>query len=228
MLVISIAVLVAAAYSAYSLRWARLLYKQTKIKQFETAKGRKNWDRDKDKIALWCGLLGNFWPGIIVVGGMIVTWKGLKWLITHDQEIPAETEENIKRLEKEIFGEEPEDAKPEVKCFYCLGEHRKETCPYVKIDDIDQKAKVEAVTDKSLEKQISNIYDKLWEGIDHEKPTAVKQKAKAGKGSTVIQVASGNGKNYYSGKSICAVCNGNHNHYMSCSTYANWSVCDND
>src|SRR5579859_2057354 len=100
MLVISIAILVAAAYSAYGLHWSRLLYKQSKIKQFETAKGRKNWERDKDKYVFWCGVVGNLWPAIIVVGGFMVTWKGLKWLITHDQEIPAETQENIKKLEK--------------------------------------------------------------------------------------------------------------------------------
>lgn len=114
MLVSSIAVLVGLAYLAAGLSWARLIFKQFKISVYK-GRGPAAWEKSKDKHTASAVFLGMLWPGILVVGTGVLVWQGIQWLVTHDQEIPAETEQKIASLEKELFPKEP----PQKRCDYC-------------------------------------------------------------------------------------------------------------
>lgn len=113
MIITSVALLVAVPYSAMSIYFARKFYRIAKLKNFETDKGRKKWQETHGAVAFWCVILGSLWPVDLVVIATAKTVKGIGWLVTHNQEIPAETQEKIKELEKEVWGEEPEDARPQ-------------------------------------------------------------------------------------------------------------------
>lgn len=113
MLVIPIALLVAAAYSTVTVWYARRIYRQVKADSFKNSRARRSWNDNHRLITFMCAVTGSAWPvllplatALLVVGKL---FKAINWVITHNQEVPAETQEKIAVLEKELF---PEDAKP--------------------------------------------------------------------------------------------------------------------
>lgn len=208
MLIVPIAVLAAAAYSAASIQFSRKIYKQTKVKLYETHRGRVQWDNNHKSIVGWTLVMGCLWLPLFAISlpvwGVTKAFKGIGWLITHDQEIADP--DKIAELEKEIFGIEPEDAKPKV-------EAKSETP--MKVEDMVRRnghwhsspqldhhchiCNSVSVVSGNVNVRATGNAIAIGQGAHANTGITIRQKAKAGNGSTVIQVASGNGVNISSG-----------------------------
>jgi hypothetical protein len=112
MLIIPIAILVAAVYSTASVQFGRKTYRQIKIDAYKTYQGRNRWQDHEHLYTVTSLIVGFIWPVIFVgaftILGVYKFSKGIHWLMSHDQDIPADTMEKIAKLEKELF---PEDKK---------------------------------------------------------------------------------------------------------------------
>lgn len=102
------------AYGLVTFWFARRIFKQCKIDAYKTASGRRKFQRYQGKYSFFSLLAGYFWPVLCTLAFLIVLVKGIIWIVSIGQEIPAERQEKIEALEKELFPEEkqPEDAKP--------------------------------------------------------------------------------------------------------------------
>jgi hypothetical protein len=195
MIIVPMAVI--AAYGLVSFWSSRRIYRQAKIKAFETVSGRRNFARKPGKYTFWSLVAGIIWPVWYILGFAILAVAGIVWIVTHGQEIPAERQQKIEDLEKEIFGEdsEPEDAKP------VDIDHSPTPTPVLK--SVNKHGTFHVKHTGAATAIGPGSYANT--GIDcgcHEcEKLSVKQTAKAGKGSTVIQVASNRGQNYYSSTS---------------------------
>jgi hypothetical protein len=98
--------IVSVVYGLMSLWSGRRIYKQCKIDAYKTALNRRAFQKNQDKYAFFSLFTGFFWPFLGLLAFVILTVKGCIWLVTGHQEIPAERQEKIDALEKELF---PED-----------------------------------------------------------------------------------------------------------------------
>lgn len=97
-------------YGVMAFWFSRRVYRQIKIDAYKTSLGKMKWKRNQGTYAVGSMIAGYVWPLFIALGTIIWTGKGMIWIVTHGQEIPAETQDKIDALESELFPEEKNDA----------------------------------------------------------------------------------------------------------------------